>query len=159
MALWILGAVFSAVGLPMVWIGLHFLGRDRAIARWPCAPGVMISSSIEVSRSSRSRDKQGNYYNYEVYTPVVRYTYRVAGQVLEGDGVAREVDSTTSRPPVQACIDRYSPGKEVVVLYDPGDPKTAYLEVRRSLGAVILLAFGGFWIALGTLLFALALLA
>ena len=159
MALWILGAVFSAVGVPMVWIGLHFMGRDRAIGRWPCAPGVMISSIIETSRSSPSRDKHGYSYNYEVYTPVVRYTYRVAGQVLEGDRVAREVESTTSRAPVQACIDRYAPGKEVVVLYDPSDPKTAYLEVRRSLGAVILLAFGGFWIALGTLLVALKLLA
>ena len=159
MALWILGAVFSAVGIPMVWIGLHFLGRDRAIARWPCAPGVMISSIIETSRSSPSRDKQGFSYDYEVYTPVVRYTYSVAGQVLEGDRVAREVVATTSRAPVQACVEKYSPGKEVAVLYNPSDPKTAYLETRRSLGAVIVLAFGGFWIALGVLLVALALLA
>ena len=157
MALWIIGAVFSAVGLPMVWLGLHFLGRDRAIARWPCAPGVMISSSIDWSYS-QGRDPQGFSYTYKSYTPVVRYTYRVAGQVLEGDQVAREVGWTTSRDSVQACIDRYPPGKEVVVRYDPSDPKTAYLEVRRSLGAVIILAFGGFWIALGTLLFALALL-
>jgi hypothetical protein len=157
MALWILGAVFSATGLPMVWIGLHFMGRDRAIARWPCAPGVMMSSSIEMSRG-QGRDKQGFSYTYESYTPVVRYTYRVAGQTLEGDRVAREVIPNTSRAPVQACIDKYPPGKEVVVRYDPSHPKTAYLEVRRSVGAVILLAFGGFWIALGTLLLALALL-
>ena len=156
MALWILGAVFSAVGLPMVWIGLHFLGRDRAIARWPCATGVMISSSIDWSRG-QGRDQQGFSYEYKSYTPVVRYTYAVAGHVFEGDQVAREVVSNTSRAPIQACIDRYPPGKEVAVLYDPSDPKTAYLEVRRSMGAVILLAFGGFWMALGTLLFALAL--
>jgi hypothetical protein len=158
MALWILGAVFSAVGLPMVWIGLHFLGRDRAIARWPCAPGVVISSGIETSRG-QGRDQQGFTYNYNSYTPVARYTYRVGGQVLEGNRVARAVTSNTDRAPIQACINRYPPGKEIMVRYDPGDPKTAYLEVRRSLGAVILLAFGGLWIALGTLLAALALLA
>jgi hypothetical protein len=158
MALWIIGAVFSAVGLPMVWLGLHFLGRDRAIARWPRAPGAVISSSIETSRS-QGRDEQGYSYVYDSYMPVVRYTYRVAGRVLEGDQVARVVEWTTSRAPVQACIDRYPPGKEVMVLYDPSDPKTAYLEARRSVGAVIILAFGGFWIALGTFLFAQALLA
>jgi hypothetical protein len=158
MALWILGAVFSATGIPMVWLGLHSLGRDRAIARWPSASGIVISSSIEMSRS-RGRDKQGFSYAYESYTPAVRYTYTVAGQELAGDQIARVVESTPSRAPVQACVDKYPPGKEVMVLYDPSDPKTAYLETRRSLGAMIILAFGSFWIVLGTFVFALALLS
>jgi hypothetical protein len=158
MALWILGAVFSATGIPMVWLGLHFLGRDRAIARWPSAPGVVISSSIEMARG-QGRDKQGFSYTYESYTPVARYTYTVGGQELEGDQIARVVESNTSRDLVQACVDKYPPGKEVMVLYDPSDPKTAYLETRRSLGAMIILAFGGFWIALGTFVLALALLS
>jgi hypothetical protein len=158
MALWIIAAAFSAVGVPVVWIGLHFLGRDRAIARWPRAPGVIISSSIETSRG-QGRDNDGFSYAYQSYTPVVRYTYSVNGQVLKGNQIARAVVSNTSLSPIQACINKYPTGKDVMVRYDPSDAKTAYLEVRRSVGAVIILAFGGFWIALGTLLFALALRA
>ena len=156
MAVWILGAVFSVAGLPMVWLSVRAFRRDRAIARWPTAPGVVISSSID-TRRDHSRDKQGLSYSYDSYAPVVRYTYRVAGQVLEGDQVTREYGWTTSLEPVQACINKYPPGKEVAVLYDPSDPKTAYLETQRSLGAMILFAFGRFWIALGTLLFVLEL--
>jgi hypothetical protein len=53
-------------------------------------------------------------------------------------------------------VDKYPANCQVMVLYDPTDPTKAHLEVKRSTGAVILLAFGCLWLAIGTLLVGLS---
>ena len=68
-------------------------------------------------------------------------------------GLADEQDG------VQRYVDAYPAQKAVEVLYDPSDPAVAYLEVHRSIGAIILLAFGGLWLSLAALLVALQLLS
>jgi hypothetical protein len=158
MAMWILGAVFALVGLPFVWIARRAFARDRAEARWPRAPGLVISARLD-RWTETSRDQDGYYRDYTWYKPVVRYTYTVGGQVLEGKRIARAIDDVnTDRKTAQRYVDRYPVEKPIMVLYDPGDPAKALLEVRRSIGAVILLVFGCVWIAIGALLIALSLL-
>lgn len=154
MALWILAGAFSLVGLPMVWLARRTFARDRAILGWPRARGVVSSSTLETA-SQNYRDEDGRTYEHTVHQPIVRYTYTVDGEVLEGDRVAR-VSTWTDRAAAQACVDRYPAQKEVLVHYDPSDPGTAYLEVHRSTGGVILLLFGGLWLAIAALLLGLS---
>ncbi len=80
------------------------------------------------------------------------YSYSVDGTEYEGSAIARGNVSSSTPSGVTACIDRYPLGKTISVLYDPKDPSTAYLEVRRSTGAVILLGLGGLLTAIGALL-------
>ncbi len=146
----IVGGAFALFGLPMVLGALITFRKDRDIGKWPRASGRVLSSSVE-SSTYTAKDSQGYYQQYTSHWPELSYTYSVGGTEYEGNAVARSHEATTNRAAVQKCVDRYAAGKEIMVMYDPDDPSTAYLEVTRSIGAVIMLAFGGMLMALGLL--------
>jgi hypothetical protein len=62
---------------------------------------------------------------------------------------ARTELRTSDAAAVKQIIDRYPDGSAVQVFYDPKDPTIAYLETRRSGGAVFLLLFGGLFAVMG----------
>ena len=154
--MWILGGVFALVGVPMIALAMRAFAKGRAIAAWPRAPGVVISARLD-SWSQTSRDRDGFNRTDRMYRPIVEYTYDVEGRTLQGDRIDLE-SAATGRESAQRVIDAYPPSKPLMVLYDPKDPATAYLQVRTSIGGVILACFGGFWIALGALLVGLSFL-
>lgn len=143
MPLTFVGLAFLLCGIPMLWLALRTFARDRAIARWPRAEGTMLRAALTKS-TSRVTDKNTGLSSYhDYYTPVVRYTYSVAGETFEGTSIARTLDGLqTSHVAAQRIIDRYPVGAKVEVLYDPTDPKSAHLETRRSVGGIILFVFG-----------------
>lgn len=150
----VVGGAFAVFGLPLVWLSLSTFAKDRGIAKWPRAEGKILSSRI-TSSTSTSRDKDGYSRQYTTYTPEVAYFYSVDGTEYEGSTVARVDVSTSNRAAIAAWVDRYPPGQAVSVFYDPQDPTTAYLEVRRSIGAAILLGLGAVLTAIGVLLIGL----
>ena len=151
---WIFGGVFVLVGLVPIALARTAFVRDRAIARWPRVPGKVTSSRVE-TRTSRSRDQQGFYRDYTVHQPIVEFTYTVAGAELKGDQIARESYWSTTKPD----LSRYPPGADVLVYYDPDNPRTAYLELDFSIGAVILCVLGSVFITIGVLVAVLVSLA
>jgi len=150
----VFGGTFLITGLVPIWLAMRTFAKDRAIARWPRAPGRVTVSRVD-SHTSTSRDQDGYDRRYTLHDPVVHFTYTVGGQELHGDRLARVVVSSSEVPD----LSRYAVGQEVQVFYDPSDPRTAYLEVRRSTGAVILTVFGGIFVAVGLLVPALVLFA
>lgn len=140
MALWIIAAAFTLLATPFVLIARSVFARDRRIAQWPRAAGVITESGME-SGTSRRREQDGTEIVYTSYRANVRYTYTVEGKTLRGDRIERE-PVWTDRHVVQRSLQRYPVGREVEVLYDPDAPTTACLEVNRSTGAVILLSMG-----------------
>lgn len=151
MTLWMLGAVFALVGVPMISLAMRTFALDLTIATWPRTQGVVQSSHVE-SWEQRYRDQDGYDQTRTAARPRVTYTYTVDGRALEGTCIHRNDDTSIDKSAAQRDIDKYPAQRQVSVLYDPSDPRTAYLEVRRSIGGVILFAFGGLWIALGLLL-------
>lgn len=147
--MWILALVFAGVGLPMVLIAQRSFAGDRVAAGWPLTDAVVKSSRLSTS-NQRYTEKTGLSFTRTMYTPHVSYTYQVNGQEFEGTGIGRGV--MTSQDSAQEYMHRYPPQKKVRVRYNPEDPKTAYLELGRNVGAIILLCFGIFWMALGTLM-------
>jgi hypothetical protein len=148
------GAVFAAVGLLLMAWGWSYVARDRAIGRWPKAPGTITSSTYRCAEGS-SRDAQGYDVTTTSFTPVVTYEYTVDGASFVGTQLTRAVIATSDADAVKRCIDRYPPRARVQVLYDPANPGTAYLEARTSGGAVFLMVFGGFFTLMGCGAFAL----
>lgn len=155
MGLWIVGGVFALIGLLGVWLALHLFGKDKAIRRWPRAPGTIISSSLN-SEEYTAKDNHGYYQTYTRMHPEVRFSYEIEGVEYTGTKVARVAVSTNNVRWVQACVDRYAPGAAVQVYCDPADPSVAYLEIRRSIGGVIVVVFGGVFLAVGSVLLAIA---
>jgi len=156
MPMWLLGMVFAVTGVPFLWIARRVFARDADMARWPRVPGRVIASAVSASQA-QYRHEDGHDYAYTAYRPVVRYAYTVDGAALEGESIARSIDGfTMDESAARRLADKYPLNREVMVLHDPQDAKKAHLEIMRSTGAVILLAFGCIWLALGTLLLVLA---
>ncbi len=150
--IFIVGLVFAVVGVPFIWLAMRVFKRDGAIARWPRAEGVVISTNL-ASSGHRVTDKNTGLHEHRtMYTPSIRYRYRVAGREHEGKNIARAIDGfAMPHDEASRIANKYPPDAKVSVLYDPSDPTTAYLEVRRSVGAFILLGMGALFGAIGVL--------
>ncbi|MBK6515289.1 MAG: DUF3592 domain-containing protein [Polyangiaceae bacterium] len=152
MEILIVGLAFLLTGVPFVGLAMRVFARDRAIARWPRVDGVVTSARLQSSTRRVTDKNTGLHSSSTYYTPVVRYTYAVGGETFEGTSIARSLDKlSTTHDAAGRIIAQYPPQARVAVLHDPAEPKTAYLEVRRSVGGIILLAFGLLWLALRTL--------
>jgi hypothetical protein len=152
MAPWMFGTPFALIGGVMVWIAINSFARDRAVKSWPSTDGIIISSTIE-GTWTQVQDQWGHMQAYENCEPKVRYTYTVNANTtdsntLEGSKLSR-VRTSTSRAEAQKWIDRYPAGKAVKVYYDPKDPASCVLEMKTSVGGVILAAMGGVFLLLG----------
>lgn len=142
----IFGGIFSLCGLVPVLLAWRTFAKDRAIRRWPRAVGRVTASRVE-SWTSRSKDQQGFPVEQTMYQPVVCYTYEFDGQTLEGTRVARATVASSTPPDLSP----YPLGGVVMVYVNPQDPTTAYLEVHRSVGAMVLGGMGVLFLAIGLL--------
>lgn len=140
----IFGSVFVLCGLSAIFMARTAFRADREIASWPRAPGTILSSRV-VQSTRQVRDKSGYWRDHAVWTPEVRYKYKVAGFEHEGDQIARKVYSGHKKPDMS----RFAPGREVSVYYKPDDPKTSYLELHTAGPATILMVMGVAFIAIG----------
>lgn len=154
MTLLLIAMALAALGTPFVLLARRTFARDRAIAAWPRAPGVITHARVETSTRRRREDDRD--IEYTAYEPVLTYTYTVAGRELDGDRILPSGAFTTGKSEAQAYMDRYPVAKPVQVLYDPNEPTTAYLEVQRSTGAVILMAMGSVFFTAAAILVVLA---
>lgn len=142
----IFGSVFVLAGGLAISVSRIAFKKDKAIAGWPRAPGKIISSRIE-TRTRNVRGQDGYYREHTSHEPIVEFTYEVAGFEHRGDRIARVVYPSNKRPD----LGRYPAGQDVMVYYDPDDPKTAYLEIHRSGAAVVLFVMGVVFCAIGIL--------
>lgn len=140
------GSIFLLTGLVPIWLSAKTFAKDRAIARWPRAPGTVTRAIIK-SYTGTSRNQQGFSQSYTQHELLVEFTYTVDGCELQGNRLARAPMPSSTKPD----LSRYPTGQAVMVYYDPNDPKTAYLEVHTSTGAVILTCFGGLFVGIGIL--------
>jgi hypothetical protein len=125
-----LGGGLCAVILPILilgGIGYYLYRRNQqstaywqAAQSWPSTTGLVLGSTIKVTRSARSRSE----------TPVVVYEYEVNGRsykehsIKAGDQFMRiQVFGEA-----MATISRYPVGKKVTVYYDPANPARSALE-------------------------------
>jgi hypothetical protein len=115
---------FAAAGLLMTLFLIASLRRSLASARWPTASGKVLSSIAE-PHASRAADGRS-----AVWSPVVEYSYRVAGRDYHGSRIAFGGDVAGSRDFAQAIADRYPAGHQVIVHFDPDNPGVAVLEPR-----------------------------
>lgn len=108
----LLGTVFLLAAL---WNAICALESRR----WPEAPGVI----------STSYKKETHDAEYTKIAPIVRYRYRVDGLELTGTRVMfGGFISTSAGVYARRITERYRPGQEVVVRYDPQKPEESVLE-------------------------------
>ena len=114
-------------GIPL-WMGLRFIWRGLASARWPTTSGVVLKSTVSETEASQ---KSGTYTlgAYTFYVPELSFGYQVKGRDYttknlqfgraEGSGDASEAAVLMLRYPV---------GAKVPVRYHPSDPSLAVVK-------------------------------
>ena len=92
----------------------------EAAQAWSSALGIVLSSGVESRRSGNS---------ISTY-PVVIYQYQVNGQVYQGQTIkaGEQFFNVRIMGDAQATSARYSVGAQVMVYYNPADPKESALE-------------------------------
>jgi hypothetical protein len=128
-----LGGLFSglcACILPVVFLvgfGIFMYRRSQqgkaakeAAQAWPGTLGIVLSSSVQSRRSGNSTS---------IY-PVVIYQYQVSGQTYQGQTIkaGEQFFSVRIMGDAQATAARYPVGAQVMVYYNPANPKESALE-------------------------------
>ena len=119
-------------------------GQTQASQTWPSVMGRVVTSNIEISHS---HDSDGG--SSTAYTPRIVYEYEVLGHRYHGDRV--NFGATLgygNANTAQAVVDRYVPGNNIRVYYDPNNPGEAVLERTAGSSSKILVWVGIFILAI-----------
>lgn len=92
----------------------------EAAQAWPGVMGIVLSSGVESRRSGNSTSTY----------PVVIYQYQVNGQVHQGKTIkaGEQFFNVRVMGEAHATAARYPVGAQVMVYYNPADPKESALE-------------------------------
>jgi hypothetical protein len=135
-------ALFAVICWPIsAWFivtGKGYRGQALASAKWPTAPGTVLSSEVERNKPLFGKDYQ--------YAPKVRYAFEVAGKRYEGDMIQFGMGNLIYSYQADEVVKPYPVGAAVTVHYDPADPKNAVLETSAKSGAG---RYWGGWIMTG----------
>ena len=133
----VFGAIFCALGILALSVGLQRLWNGHASETWPTAPGEVVSATltenvVEIGTApSEPTDSVGFVYRYEVNGTTHYNNLRRFGADAGPDGA--EAARTAARYPV---------GAKVKVAYNPIDPDLASVETGFDEEALALPGFG-----------------
>lgn len=103
--------------------------QAQASMTWPSVLGTVAASSVGVSSSYSSESGTSTSY-----TPELLYEYEVLGHRYTGEKIAFTVVGYGDRRSAQTIVDRYLPGNQVRVYYNPSNPGEAVLEQSAGTG-------------------------
>ena len=145
----VIGLVFMALGGVIFWISRRARQQARAAEAWPTVPATVTSAEISMRRKStgtgRDRGRQ------TVYTPVVRYSYTVAGVAYQGDRVSFGPNESPFRGAAEKIVAKYPVGAPITVRHDPATPSRASIEATAK-SALLPMIVGGIFVAIGAVL-------
>ncbi len=119
----ILGSGVVLVGLSYVLLVLLKRRKREQVGTWPTTTGTVKRSFVYEHTPRLGRAP--------TYTPVVHYTYEIAGETHESETLfmAPSASLTTQvRSQAQAIVERYPPKSTVTARYNPLAPTQAALE-------------------------------
>ncbi|MDH7578386.1 MAG: DUF3592 domain-containing protein [Bacillota bacterium] len=129
--------VILLAGMMLIILGARTLRQALASRSWPACQGRIISSEVKMYHPGPTLREEGPSYSAEIL-----YEYRVEGKRYTSRRVFFGEYSSGSPGPARRVVDRYPPGKQVPVYYDPARPEVAVLEPGASWGAFAVLGVG-----------------
>ena len=139
----LLPVVSIVVGGAAVWSGFELRDRAQRMITWPSVRGSITGSTVVADGTFE--DGSAAYY------PQIQYRYVVAGQEYAGQrrslvnvGVGRFLQAGPRK-----IVEQYPVGSEVVVFYDPANPREAILDRPEPVVGPTLLCVFGATLAIG----------
>jgi hypothetical protein len=134
-----LGGGVVLLGLAFViWIAV-IKDRAQGIANWPHIEGLVVKSSVSSLKYETPAGIQ------VTYTPVVAYTYDVAGRTYTSRRLNFLPDSSATYPDgklAQEAIALYPVGARPRVVYNPANPQQSALQKPRPAAHNAVLLYG-----------------
>ena len=113
-------AMFVCFGAAILRGEFHFYRQGAESEAWPSTNGIVTQSRVE--DLYRSNDRR-------LYRPAVEYRYQVGDlEYLSSRIRLGNTESYDKNGIARKLVENYYFGKEVIVFYDPRDPKLAILE-------------------------------
>jgi len=125
-----IGLVFLTVALVLLW------------NCWVTENWTETTGEITVSRVAEESKHDAERGTRTFYRARIAYRYEANGASYEATKVRRYDWQSTSRERVNAIRDRYLAGKQVVVFYNPTNPRQAVLEPGASWFQYVFLGVG-----------------
>lgn len=128
------------------YLGLPMYRRALASTSWPTTDGRIQTSRVETSRDNKGKTR---------YTSAVQFAYEVQGQNYESAYVWPSGGySSSSESEHRKVVERYTPGKQVKVFYDPQKPEFGILEPGVTSTNYIVLIVGVMFFLAGLVMIA-----
>lgn len=122
-------------GLAVMGFGAWKVKAGWEAQSWPVTPGVVQHSSVE--KHPRPGRRRGHNYR-----PRVEYAYSVGGRYYHASRISFGDAAIGFGAAARWIADRYPVASEVVVHYDPEDPRRAVLVTGVTLGTGGIVAVG-----------------
>jgi hypothetical protein len=106
------GCIFGGIGLIFACVGVGMLWQYWRAARWPTAPGVILTSRVDSQRGSKGGT---------TYACLVTYRFQANGREYTGDKL-EPMTVYSSGSAAREDNAAYAAGMECTVHYDPDDP-------------------------------------
>lgn len=134
--------MFVILGIAILIVGSILWKEAGKVKSRPTVTGKVVTSTVDYAHDSQSQQET------TMYSAKVKYQYSINGITYFSEKISMGKFSTSSRNQAQKIADKYPPGKEVVVYYNPDNPDEAVLEPDETiyvlivfiLGALVLLA-------------------
>jgi hypothetical protein len=135
--------VFIVVGGSAVWSGFELRERAQRMITWASVRGSVTRTAIVADGTFE--DGSAAYY------PRISYRYVVAGKEYSGErrSLINVGTGRFLRAGLREVVERYPVGSEVIVFYDPADPREAILERPDPVAGPTLLCVFGAALAIG----------
>jgi len=147
---YLFGGLFCVIGVGLGAGGFRARQKSKTAAGWPTVVGEIVSTDIVAHRSSGA-GKHGTVTRSS-YEPVVKYSYSV-GDKNFGSRKIGFVDVSGSKASAQKRIESITSKGELLVHYNPNDPKESILDPKAT-GSGGLLGIGIVLVLLGILVLA-----
>lgn len=143
---WIIRLVYSIdllIGLGLLIYSVLAVREALSARDWPTVRGVVAFAGM-VERSSGDNDP--------VYAADIRYDYTVGNQRYLGTRVGFGDLSSANSSAAEAVLQRYIPGQQIPVYYDPDHPENAVLEPGFAPEIWLPIGVGAFFLLSGTVM-------
>lgn len=133
------GGFFFLAGIILLFFAIRTRQKSSTSMAWPATVGRIITATV---RQNSSTDEDG-HVDF-TYSPVVEYDYSVNNQAFKGRRIHYGITPSQSKAAAQKEADRFTPGMQVTVYYNPEKPAEAVLEkkvVKSSVGLILGIVF------------------
>ena len=139
----------AIIGIGILFWGYNSYKKSQEAKEWPTAQGKVISSEVDSHWSSHRTGATKT--RQMMHSAKVLYEYTVEDNKYTSNKISFGDTSSSVRSDASKVVKKYRPKKEILVYYDPKNPKTAVLEPGKAGGLLVPFIAGSMFLFVGIL--------